>query len=65
MRLSTILRRRSQFPVTPEMARLKARAAHLRGEIFYLRPAYTQQLRWELAGLERRMQEMEASAARA
>jgi hypothetical protein len=44
------------------MAQLKARAAHLRGEIFYLRPAYTQHLRWELAGLERRMQEMEASA---
>jgi hypothetical protein len=44
------------------MARLQARAAHLRGEIFYLRPAYTQHLRWELAGLERRMQEMEASA---
>ncbi|WP_152628336.1 hypothetical protein [Streptacidiphilus neutrinimicus] len=62
MRLTTILRRRSKLPVHPEMARLRARAAHLRGEIFYLRPAYTQHLRWELAGLERRMQEMEASA---
>ncbi|MBF9073661.1 hypothetical protein [Streptacidiphilus fuscans] len=54
--------RRAKLPVSPEMARLKARAEHLRGEIFYHRPARTQHLRWELAGLERRIQEMEASA---
>ncbi|RAG87255.1 hypothetical protein DN069_01590 [Streptacidiphilus pinicola] len=64
MRLTTIFRRPEKLPVTPEMARLKARAAHLRGEIFYLRPAHTQHLRWELAGLERRMQELEATGAR-
>ena len=59
MRLTTIFRRHEQL--SPEMARLRARAAHLRGEIFYLRPAHTQHLRWELAGLERRIQELEAS----
>ena len=61
MRFLNVFRRRRPDPLSPEMAELVERAVALRWELVLIPPKGSHRQRLELAGLHRRMQELEIS----